>query len=198
MKRIGHALGAAALLALGTAGAQGTESAPAPVQTKPEQTTPEKAKDQYLFLRTPTAAVTLKVAGNDITGPDIQLSRQGDALRGRAFGRVVFLNLDDQKLGGTVGSSLTRLTFENKGQDLDVRGTFGGKLTHLTIGPEALNGSVGRCGYQLKANADGDYVGSRSCGGIPQQPVTLDIPPALKEQGTPMTLATLALLLGSY
>ncbi len=166
----------AALLALGTAAAQ--------------------SEEQYLFLRTPSAAITARVTEDSVTGPDIQLSRDGKTLRGRAFGQTVFLGLNGQELGGTVGRELTRLSFEEQGGVTRARGSFYGRLAELNLGKDTLTGTVGACSYELKATADGSYTGSRSCGGPPKRPVVLDIPPALAQQGTAMTLATLGLLLG--
>ncbi|PTL84503.1 hypothetical protein [Vitiosangium sp. GDMCC 1.1324] len=167
----------AALLLLGTATAQGD--------------------GQYLFLRTPKAAITARVNEDSVSGPDVQLNRDGKTVRGRAFGQTVFLGLNGQELGGTVGSELTRMSFEDKGGTTRARGTFYGRLAELNLSPESLTGTVGRCGYDLKATQEGSYVGSRSCGGSPERPVTLEIPPALAKQGTAMTLATLALILGT-
>lgn len=176
-QRIGRALGMAALLVLGTAAA--------------------KSEDQYLFLRTPDAAITARVTSDSVSGPDLQLSRDGKTLRGRAFGRTVFLGLNGQELGGTVGQELTRLSFEEKDGVTHARGSFYGRLAELNISDEELTGTVGACSYELRATRGGSYVGSRSCGGIPQRPVMLSIPPALAQQGTAMTLATLGLLLGA-
>ncbi len=173
---IGRALGTAALLALGAAVAQ------------------EQA--QYLTLRTPQAAITARVTENSVTSPDVQVSSDGKNLRGRAFGQVVFLSLDGDGVGGTVGSQLARLSVENENGVTEARGTFAGNLTHLRLSHEGLTGTVGLCGYNLKAAEDGSYQGSRSCGGPPERPVVLAIPPALAQQGPAMTLATLALLMG--
>jgi hypothetical protein len=175
-KRLGPVLGTAALLALGTAAAQG--------------------RDQYLYLRTPNAAITARVTEDSVVGPDLQLARDGKTLRGRAFGRTVFLGLNGQELGGTVGSELTRLSFEHKGNEIDATGSFHGDIARMNITPESFTATVGPCSYDLKATKDGGYVGSRSCGGPPQRPVVLAIPPALAQQGTAMTLATLGLILG--
>ncbi|HYO57070.1 hypothetical protein [Archangium sp.] len=174
-KRIGRALGTATLLALGTSAAQDA---------------------QYLYLRTPGAAITARVTGDSVSGPDLQLSRDGKTLRGRAFGQTVFLGLNGQELGGTVGRELTRLRFEDKDGVTQARGSFYGRLSELNISAEALTGTVGACSYDLKATEDGGYVGSRSCGGQPERPVVLAIPPALARQGPAMTLATLGLILG--
>lgn len=175
-QRIGRALGMAALLVFGTAAAQ--------------------SGDQYLFLRTPNAAITARVTGDSVSGPDLQLSRDGKTLRGRAFGQTVFLGLNGKELGGTVGRELTRLSFEDKDGVTQARGSFYGRLTELNISDEELTGTVGPCSYELRATRDGSYVGSRSCGGPPERPVRLSIPPALAQQGSAMTLATLGLILG--
>ena len=175
-KRIGRALGTAALLVLGTTAAQDGDS--------------------YLYLRTPNAALSARVGAERVTGPDLQLVRDGKTLRGRAFGQVVFLGLNGKELGGTVGRELTRLSFEDKGNALEARGSFYGNLARLSFTPEGFSGTVGPCSYDLKATRDGDYMGSRSCGGLPERPVLLSIPPALTAQGPAMTLATVALLLG--
>jgi len=175
-QRIGRALGMTALLAMGTAAAQGGE--------------------QYLYLRTPNAALTARVTGDSVSSPDLQLSRDGKTLRGRAFGQTVFLGLNGQELGGTVGRELTRLSFEEKDRVTQARGSFYGRLTELNISDEELTGTVGPCSYELRVTKDGSYVGSRSCGGPPERPVVLSIPPALARQGPAMTLATLGLILG--
>jgi hypothetical protein len=108
----------------------------------------------------------------------------------------VFLGLNGKELGGTVGRELTRLSFEDEGGVTHARGSFYGRVSELNISAEELTGTVGACSYDLKATKDGSYVGSRSCGGVPERPVILDIPPALAKQGTAMTLATLGLILG--
>jgi hypothetical protein len=173
LRHIGLALGLA-LGALGAARAQG---------------------EAYLYLRTPDGASSLRVTEDSLLGPDIQVTRDGDSLRGRAYGEVVFLNLGEDELGGSVGERLSRLSFEREGNTLKARGTFGGDLTRLEISPEALSGTVGPCSYDLEASEAG-YTGARSCGGPPERPVVLAVPPELANQGPAMTLAALALLMG--
>lgn len=180
MKRIRLALGVAALCAVQTAAAA------------------DKDGSEYLTLRTPQRAITLQVAGDNLTSPDIQLTHDRDSLRGRAFGRVVFLQLKPDEVGGTVGNSLTRLLITEKGNVTTVRGNFVGGLSDFQLSPQSLEGKVGPCSYDLKATEEGSYEGSRSCGGLPQLPVVLDIPPSLVQQGSALTLATVALVLGTY
>ena len=179
-KRIRLALGVAVLSAFGTAAAA------------------DKGTTEYLTLRTPQRAITLQVVGDNFTSPDIQLTRDHDSLRGRAFGRVVFLNLKPDEVGGTVGNSLTRLLISDQGDVTTIRGNFIGGLSDFQLDPRALTGKVGPCSYDLKATEDGSYVGSRSCGGPPQLPVALDIPPSLAKQGAATTLALVTIVLGTY
>jgi hypothetical protein len=166
----------ATLLTLGTASAEG--------------------KRQYVYLRTPRAAHTARVTADSVSSPYLRLSRDGKTLRGRAFGRVVFLGLNGQELGGTVGRELTRMSFEERDGILQARGSFYGYPAELTLGADFLTATIGVCSYELMLTRDGDYQGSRSCGGLAQRPILLAIPPALARQGPAMTLATLVLILG--
>ena len=177
-----RALGLSALLLLGPAAAR--------------DRSPEDERT-YLYLRTPQNAYTVQVEGNSLTSADLQLSYSNGDLRGRAFGRVVFLHLGEESVGGTVGSQLARLRLTDKDGTTHVQGNFLGTLVDLDLSAQGLNGTVGRCGYDLKATPEGTYEGSRSCGGIPQRPVSLSLPAQLTQQGTPLTVATLAMVLGS-
>ena len=96
-----------------------------------------------------------------------------------------------------MGGQLTRLRLQEQDGVTQARGNFLGTLMNLSLGPQSLSGSVGRCGYDLKATPEGTYEGSRSCGGMPQRPVVLSLPSALTQQGPAMTLATLAIVLGN-
>ncbi len=168
------ALSSAGLLASGVASAQETGA--------------------YLFLRAPGTTVTARVTPTDITGPDFQLSHSREALRGRAYGRVVSLDIEKDGVGGLVGGLPVRLTLKEKDGALHAQGTFAGETTRFQIGPEELKGRVGTCSYELKATAQ-RYEGWRSCGGPPEYPVFVEIPPTLTQSGTPTTMAALGLLL---
>jgi hypothetical protein len=176
-RRRGPVLALATLLALGTASAEG--------------------KEQYLYLRTSRSAHSARITSDSVSSPYLRLSRDGKTLRGRAFGRVVFLGLNGQELGGTVGRVLTRMSFEEVDGVLQARGSFYGRPAELNLSAESLTGTLGSCSYELTVTRDGDYQGTRSCGDRPARPLLLAIPPALARQGPAMTLATLALMLGS-
>jgi len=149
----------------------------------------------YLRLQTPGSSITARVTERDITGPDLQLSHSADAMRGRAYGRVVSLQIEDELIGGLLGSLPVRMKLE-KAEDggLKARGTFAGVSTNLEIGREELKGRVGNCSYELKAKEQ-RYEGWRSCGGTPEFPVFVEIPPSLARSGAPTTMAAVALLL---
>jgi hypothetical protein len=149
-----------------------------------------------LHLRTPTSSVTARVAERDITGPDIQLSFAPDSMRGRAYGRAVNLQISDGLIGGLVGDQPVRLRLErDEDGELEARGTFAGTSMNLELDREELKGRVGNCAYELEATKEQRYEGWRSCGGPPEYPVFLEIPPSLARSGNATTLAAVALLL---
>jgi hypothetical protein len=179
MKRTGRVLGMATLLALGATGA--------------------RADNPYLSLRTPEGVIVARVTAERIIGPDIHVTRDVKTLRGRAFGQTVFLGLNGNEVGGTVGRNLSRLSFEHEGEVLEAEGAFYGNFTRLSLSARGLSGSVGVCSYELKAIGQGVYRGSRICGGPLERPtpVVLVVPHTLVGQGPAMTLAALVLLLGN-
>jgi len=148
-----------------------------------------------LHLRTPTSSVTARVTESDITGPDLQLSHAPDAMRGRAYGRTVSLQIKDDLIGGLIGDQPVRLRLEkDEDGELEAKGTFAGTYMNLELDREELKGRVGNCAYELEAREQ-RYEGWRSCGGPPEYPVFLEIPPSLARSGNATTLAAIALLL---
>ncbi len=178
MKRMGRVLGIAALLALGAPGA--------------------RADNPYLSVRTPEGVIVARVSDTRIVGPDIRVTRDLKTLRGRAFGQTVFLGLNGNEVGGTVGRNLSRLSFESDGEVLEAEGAFYGNFMRLSLSARGLSGSVGLCSYDLKAVGQGVYRGSRTCGGPMErpEPVIVVVPYTLVGQGPAMTLAALMLFLG--
>ncbi|HEX8435342.1 hypothetical protein [Archangium sp.] len=179
MKRMGRVLGMAAFLVLGASGA--------------------RADNPYISLRTPEGVIVARVSEARIVGPNIRVTRDVKTLRGRAFGQTVFLGLNGNEVGGTVGRNLSRLSFEHEGEVLEAEGAFYGNFTRLSLSARGLSGTVGVCSYELKALGQGVYRGSRTCGGPLERPtpVVLVVPHTLVGQGPAMTLAALMLFLGS-
>ncbi|XXF78585.1 hypothetical protein P2318_02160 [Myxococcaceae bacterium GXIMD 01537] len=149
----------------------------------------------YLHLRTPGASVTARVSPTEITGPEFQLSHTPDFIRGRAYGRPVRLEIKDSEIGGLFGELPVRLKLEREDDGaLKARGLFAGVPTRLELDAEELKGTVGVCSYELKAK-DLRYEGWRSCGGPPEFPVFVEVPPSLTRSGPATTLAAVALFL---
>jgi hypothetical protein len=152
---------------------------------------------QHLTLRTPDYAVTATVSEDGIQSPDLQLYVSKDALRGRAYGEVVNLSIDEDTVGGLVGALPTRLELSpRKGGGLEVTGTLGGDLTRFTLSPQKLSGTVGDCSYELRFTGS-RYEGHRSCGGRIENPVFLELPATLAQAGNGPVVATLGLILDS-
>lgn len=134
---------------------------------------------QYLALRTPANALTVRITDDGLSSPQFQLGVDDEGLRGRAFGLPVNISLGDGKIGGIYGRGPVNLNVKQEGDTLEARGMFGGQLTHFKIGPKGLSGNVGRCSYQLTASREDRYQGWRSCGQGLETPVILSIPPAV-------------------
>lgn len=148
----------------------------------------------HLYLQTPGISISAKVTNTDITGPQLQLSHSPEAIRGRAYERPVNLQINDKVIGGLIGNLPVRLTLDEQPDFIGAKGTFAGIYTDLKIGRDGLTGRVGNCSYELKAKVE-RYEGWRSCGGPPEYPVFVEVPPALARNGAPTTVAGVALLL---
>ncbi|MDC0711383.1 hypothetical protein POL68_23130 [Stigmatella sp. ncwal1] len=153
------------------------------------------AGDEELFLRTPQAALSGRVTANGFTGPTFQLYRSPSQIRGRANGQPVSLALQEEQVSGLVGSLPVRMRVHRQGEQVTFSGTFAGRFTQLEWDAQKLTGTLGRCGYELRF-VEGRYEGERSCGGLIEAPVVLEIPQALAREGDVQVAAVLALVLG--
>lgn len=144
------------------------------------------------------AAVVLRVGAMEIVGPDVSLGRfiepEGAAIRGRAFGRPVHLDANQDGVFGLFDGRPVTLAVVNRDGALHFDGLVGGEISSFAIGPNRIEGITGRCSYQL-ARTDGGYEGRRSCGGATSR-VWLRIPSALDGWGAQERAAVLAILLG--
>jgi hypothetical protein len=153
------------------------------------------AKNQDIFLRTPGESITATLKGDSVASPDLQLYRGSDAVRGRAFGHVVDLNIKGNEVSGTIGGNPARLQLNSQpGGGLEAVGLFGGELSRLKVTPKEISGTVGSCSYDLRFTGT-RYEGSRSCRGQFENPVFLELPATLAEGGDAQTVATLGLIL---
>lgn len=154
------------------------------------------AESQDIFLRTPGESISATVKGDSIESPDLQLYRSSSAVRGRAFGRVVNLDLKNDQVSGLVGGQPTSLKLNPQaGGGLEAVGMLGGGLSRFKLTPKEISGTVGACSYALQFTGT-RYEGWRSCRGRIENPVYLELPSTLSEGGNAQEVATLGLLLG--
>jgi hypothetical protein len=145
---------------------------------------PTERGDAFL-LRVDGNALAAVMRGDpsagSLYGPGVQLEWGGEKLQGRALGAVVSLQLQQSgEIRGYFGSSAARLTVWQDGDAITVRGLFDGRRSDLRVDPAKLEGTIGRCSYQLTA-LNGAYQGWRSCGNRGQQSISLQIGPDLAE-----------------
>jgi hypothetical protein len=155
------------------------------------------AENQDISLHTPGEALTATVKGNNIESPNLQLYSSSDAVRGRAFGRVVNLDLNTDKVSGIVGGQPTDLKLTpQSGGGLKAVGMLGGSLSNFKVTPKEISGTVGRCSYELRFTGN-RYDGWRSCNGRIENPVSLELPETLAQGNNAQVAATLGLILGT-
>lgn len=135
--------------------------------------------------------------GGTLTGPQLQVQWDDRRVEGQAFGRAVSLTLGDADVRGMFGPAPVRLNVTEDDQKLHVRGLFGGHLSNLRVSASKVEGSIGRCSYDLTA-AGGQYEGFRRCGGQGMaEPVWMVIPDAFAALPRPLVAASLGMLMGS-
>jgi hypothetical protein len=155
------------------------------------------AENQDIFLRTPGESISATVKGDSVESPDLQLYRSSSAVRGRAFGHVVNLDLKSDQVTGIVGGQPTRLKLNSQaGGGLEAVGLLGGGLTRFKLTPKEISGTVGACSYALQFTG-ARYEGWRSCRGQIENPVYLELPATLAEGGDAQVVATLGLILNT-
>jgi hypothetical protein len=139
--------------------------------------------------------VVALITEQGIQGPAHNLGRydNGTAIRGKAYGRDVSITLTDTTAEGLVGRSPFNLDVSKTPEGVSARGLIGGAPSTFTFSKARINGSVGRCGYDVRFMGDG-YSGQRSCGGNIQQ-VGITLPPILNTWRDVEVATDLALLL---
>lgn len=154
--------------------------------------------EEFFVLHTGTAVTEVRIAGHDLSGADIQLSYTAEGIRGRAFGRLVDLQWSDTKVTGFFGDGRVELTITPEAdKGVVVRGLYGSNLGEIAIRPTGVEGTLGRCTYQLRATSpgSGSFEGRRSCRSLPEQ-AAMHIPPGLSSRSAGEVVALLAVLLG--
>jgi len=137
-----------------------------------------------------------------ITGPNMNLTLDGNELRGFVGAGALSVKLAGDRADGYGPSGPVNVTFGRQGQDVSIDGMWNGGPIHLRVGPDGVHGSVIRraslrttasssCSYNLQERSDSVMTGTSTCIGMPLS-TRLEIDPRVREQ---MTAPQLTLLL---
>ena len=147
--------GAAGALSCSSSSSQGTASSP---------------KSGPITEVTPTVSVQQTPKGTRIFGPQLELVRDNEGIRGQSPRGVVDLTEEKGSFTGLVGAAPTNLRVEPAEQgNFTMRGMFAGSLGELEVTDERIQGQLGRCQFDLRGapapGAGKSYNGQRVCGG---------------------------------
>lgn len=149
----------------------------------------------------PGVSMQKTAEGTRIFGPQIELIRDDEGIRGQCAIGVVDLRAEKGTLSGIIGTGTTNLHIvPAAGNDFALRGMFAGKVGDLTVQSDKIQGQLGQCQYDLRAVAANDatsraYNGSRRCG-MGSQPTTFTMSPQMADMDLEDRGALIAILLG--
>ena len=131
-----------------------------------------------LVLHTQSHFIRAEVTETGIQGPQFNIARTVDALRGSVFNRPVNLAISPARdeVSGILGTSPLKIQSRHEGAALHTTGLLGGYLSDFVSSAAAIKGRIGPCSYDLRF-AGGAYVGFRSCRDRGVEEATLSIPP---------------------
>jgi len=150
---------------------------------------------EYFVLHGEGGANEANLSNQGISGPNVQVSRYKDEMRGEAYGHTVQIMWSGNEVRGSVAGAPVDLKVEQQGDVLHIRGLYEGHSGHLVIKPGEINGNIGLCQYSMRAGASGRYEGNATCGGYPER-ATLALPPMLASFPPAGIAAHLAVFLG--
>lgn len=139
-------------------------------------------------------AYTVNVTPTELSGPNYQVSRYPDALRGQVDGQAIDLEWTQQGVQGTYGSQPINLKLEPTQDGTRVSGMWGGRIGNLVVGAKSVDGRIGRCSYTLGRTGE-QLSGQSTCGGAPSN-TSITLPSGLATPLDGQSAAVLALLLG--
>lgn len=174
----------AALVALGAGCAH--SSSPAPATAGPT--------GQFSF-QSGEGAYTVNVTPTELNGPNYQISRYPDALRGQLDGRPINLEWTQNGVQGTYGSQPVNLTLQPTEEGTRVSGMWGGRIGNLVVGNKGIDGKIGRCSYTLGRIGEQQLTGQSTCGAAPSN-TTVVLPAGMAQPLDGQSAAVLAVLLG--
>ncbi|MDY7226202.1 hypothetical protein [Hyalangium rubrum] len=148
-----------------------------------------------ISVKLPQASYNVRLTGNDIVSPHLQLHHSRKELRGRAFDASTVLSLKEDEVKGTIGGGLVNLKVSSQGDTLRGEGGFLGRPAEVRLSPMELYVYVGGCTYRLK-NTEGTYIGPRSCDRVFAPPTEVTLPEVFQELTPAEQVALLLLSLG--
>ncbi len=130
-----------------------------------QQSGPDNA--QYFTMRTAVSTETIRLDGDRLFGPNVEVSRLSDGFRGHVGDRLVDLRTEESKVFGSIGSAHTELYVEDRPTGIAIKGMYGGTLGTIELLTEKVAGSIGQCTYDLVRVAPDQYryTGRRACRG---------------------------------
>jgi hypothetical protein len=163
----------------------------APVENQPDF-------DQYFTMSILGGTEQAKLEGSRLHGADLEVSHLADGYRGMGRSGAIDLRAEGNKISGKVGAGSTELYVEDGPQGLHLRGRFAERMSNLSVQPDRLAGTMGRCQYDLHRPAGQGpwYEGHRVCGGTAAG-VRLALPRALGAMAAVDRGAWLAMFLAS-
>ncbi len=148
--------------------------------------------EHAISVRLPQAAYNVRLTGEDIVAPHLQLHHGREQLQGRAFDAATTLSLEEDRVTGNIGGRLVNLKVSAQGDTVKAEGGFLGRPAQVRLTPTQLRVYVLGCTYNLK-NLEGTYVGPRSCDLSLEPPAEVRLPEGFQEL-TPAEQAILLLL----
>jgi hypothetical protein len=166
------------LVALGLSALPGCTHEEADFPSQEELYGEQYNPNDFLLLGGDGQVVNATVGGNGVLGPEVNVGLyaegDGQALRGVMFRRPVNLKVAQSGAEGLWGTEPMRVRVTRQEKKLRVEGLVRGRIADVWVGPDALSGSIGSCGYDV-ARRGRVYEGTYSCGGRVQQ-VTVQVP----------------------
>ena len=105
------------------------------------------------FPNTMTQYDHVVVTGDRISGPNIEVSRYGNAYRGRAYGEIVDLEWEGDTLVGRIGNGMgTALRFREYPDGYTMEGTFSGGRGFVALRGNQIKAVAGGRRFELATN----------------------------------------------
>lgn len=154
------------------------------------------ALDTFALRRGGPSPILLQVRADGVYGPDVSVGRylEGDhiALRGRVGREIVDLEVHDGRVLGLLGAGRIDLRVQRQGVNVFADGLVRSQLSNFQLTPAGLQGTIGRCSYDLVSTEVGSASGRSSCG-LAISATTVELPATLRSLSDAEKVAILAI-----